>query len=286
MCRINLPLEPTELLERWLRALGYKVAAPTWACRTLSVPTSFGAAPRFREGDAVVLELVPPGPASSGLMLMRYGTNSQTFTVNASGGSSIYVAVVPPTRCAVDLSVSSAGYASTHFETTGEPSVEELVESLTLQPRLRVSIGGRVHVAWESSASVFDRKDEIDIDLGVAGARCDAVITSTSGRRLFSAALPKDVAGAIAEVRNELISVDIDAGNLGRLVFRARDAKPRREHANEGIPRWVEQRRHLEKQVAVVFVRDGRRVLRFSAGVRSLPQLRALSRDPARRTRS
>ncbi len=216
--RITLPVHPEGAVEKWLDRIGYQAKASTWRIGLLSVPDAFNeeGAPEFECTKPLILKLSPPHPRATGIATLSSAGNRQTIGIQAAENSALHAEIVSATPVDACLEAIDQGIAGIEFS-----FVSDAKRSAALLPKLRVRIGTSTWEAWHPPQGRYAiRNDEVEIELGVEGARLDVISKLRSGNRRFRAQLAAaDAAKEITNVLSEADSIEVDAGNFGRVVI-------------------------------------------------------------------
>lgn len=213
--RITLPEVPHADVAAWLDRLGHEPRSPIWRIRFLSIPVAFtDTGSQYEAGVPLVVELVPPTTNASASVSIALGTDKYTSPVSASKNCPVHGEVNSEVPAAGMIEVIDEGLASASFEFVF-PELQEVGDA----PRLRVRIGSEEWEPWGASAALkADRNGDVELSLGVEGARLDLIAwLRGTRRRVLTSAARSEVTRTLTDLLSEAELIEIDAGNLGRV---------------------------------------------------------------------
>jgi hypothetical protein len=224
---------PGPTIEGWLGALGHRLEPRSWDLSLLSLPyklSSDGRTKQFLAGAPVVAMITPPSPCAQAMLTLTANSSTQTTSICADRRAApVFALATVATANPVTLRVSEEREAALSFKVVTPVSVEELRAQITALPRLRVTVGEATLEPWSDPEGVIARHRgavDVRVDVGAGATSVDVVIAGPRGRRVWTRLTPADAAQTIAAALQDQSArdVEVDAGALGRVAFKARVA--------------------------------------------------------------
>ncbi|MDC0714290.1 hypothetical protein POL68_37865 [Stigmatella sp. ncwal1] len=179
--------------------------------------------PIFWTGDAPVLMFDAPQPGSATMVAFKSGTNSHSASVQATEGSIVLVSVRARDAGLARLCVAGEQSANVDLAYIQRPSVSALRELLGQTARLRIQIGQQQIEAWQNSTHnirlLVREQPEVRVDLGDETARARVTVWGRGKHRSRRGLDWKGVSRAVEDALAGAERLEIDAGNLGRVVI-------------------------------------------------------------------
>ncbi len=222
---VQLPSGPVATVVAWLARLGHELVPRPWSVDLASPPRSYNERgdPVFWVGDSPVLMLEAPQPKATAIVDFHSGSNSHSASVRASEGRFAHVSVGVREGGLTRVVVAGERSASLDVAFIQRPPMTSLRELLVQTPRLRIEIGQQTLEAWQgTSHKVLVRsreQPEVHVDLGDESVRARVTVWERGKRRSNRALDSRGVARAIEEALASSERVEVDAGNLGRVVL-------------------------------------------------------------------
>ncbi|WP_147450250.1 hypothetical protein [Corallococcus carmarthensis] len=222
---VRLPSEPVAPVLAWLARLGHAFANCPWSVGLATPPRTYSERnePIFWTGDAPVLMLEAPQPNSATMVALKSGTNSHSASVQATKGSRTLVSVRTRDAGLTQLCVKGEQRASIDLAFVQRPSASALRELLGQTARLRIQIGQQQIEAWKNPTHnirlTVREQPEVRVDLGDETARARVTVWGRGKHRSRRGLDWKGVSRAVEDALAGDERLEIDAGNLGRVVL-------------------------------------------------------------------
>ena len=225
MWEVKLPDEPVASVCAWLDRLGHEFLPRPWSLELATPPRTYGerGEPHFWVGDTPVLILEAPQLAAACTVTFQSGSNSSNISVQTSQGRFAHVSISMRDAGQTRLTVVGERSASLDLAFIRRPTTSTLSEYLVQTARLRVQIGQQLLEAWKEATHrvrvPIKEPSKVHIDLGDETARARVTVWKR-GKQRSKRGL--DSRGAASEVEDALAiaeRIEVDAGNLGRIVI-------------------------------------------------------------------
>ena len=233
--RITLPSRPSEAVEDWLDRLGHLALPPASELKLLSVPRSFsdsGRTPQFYRGDAVLAKITAPAGEATEALTIFAGSDARTVSVGLTGTPrAALLSAETTTVNAGRFHVALGHEATTDFEIIEPPQLDDLRGQVASLPHVRLWVGGRCLEPWRHEAQRVYREGprasvEVRIESGVEEGRVRLVVGARGNRRVWASLTTSEAERVLTEAlaENSDVSIEIDAGGLGRVAAIVKDA--------------------------------------------------------------
>jgi len=229
MWRVSLPDECDPSLERWAEGVGVVLLEPAWDLTVLSVPHGFSSksrVPVFGTNEMLIAKLTSPQGRARTSLSLKTGTSGQGITVEASSGSTAFVAFDVPWPGSNEFKISDQ--PTGWFETAIGPSVTELREALRAVPSFCLLIGENVMTAWRDQVEIpalgkSESPPEIVISPELEDLRLGLSWEDEEGGGSEQSLTCEATKNRVREFWGRDVKVKISAGALGcvRLWFRS-----------------------------------------------------------------
>lgn len=222
---VQLPTEPVANVLAWLARLGHAIVPRPWSLDLAMPPRAYGeqGEPVYWVGDTPVLTLEAPQYAASAAVALQNGTNSQTVNFVAQQNRSTYVTVSVCDEKLVRLFVVGERSASLDFTFILRPADFSLEEVLAHTARLRIQIGQLKLAAWQGHNNYIQilksAQPELRVDLGDETARARVTVWERGKQRSRCGLDSRGVVKALQDALVGSEKIEVDAGNLGRVVL-------------------------------------------------------------------
>jgi len=294
---VQLPIRLSREVEEWLGGLGHTVVPRSWSAEILSVPHAIRANhPIFLAGETITFKLVTPESQAQTTISLTWGSNAHLATARASGTSDLFAAASHMPNGISRLDVAEGPASSVALECERPPNSERIESILATTPRLRVQIGLASCEAWVNPTLDYYRRPvsgepgEIAITTGVDDFRVDVVSHFQSFRQVRLAVSLKEAEHLVTAALPEAISIEINAGNLGRVELRRRQPDVARPYPTcHRLAHWIwtlERSSRDHKEITSLLYRLPRqpsRVVVAKSSATILPHIRSQMRRNAKK---
>ncbi len=222
---LRLPSEPEVNVAGWLARLGHDFVERQWSIGLVTPPRTYTehGEPAFWVGDSPVLKLESPQGTSVARIAVQSGSNCQFAELRATDGQFACFSVSLSNVGLAQLAVVGQLNASLDIAFIEFPSPAMVRELLLKTARLRIQIGDQTLEAWEANTHKVHlpshQQPLVRVDLGDASVRARVTVfergLQCTKRGLDSSGVAKAIENVIASAER----IEVDADNLGRIVF-------------------------------------------------------------------
>jgi hypothetical protein len=222
---IRIPEEEVDSVTAWITLLGHEIVPRTWGVELATPARAYTEVgdPIFWIGDEVVLKLEAPQSGADAMLELRAGTNTHTQSVALMAGRVAHVSITALAAGFARFGILAERLASLNLAFIPKPSGSVVLSMLARTPRLRVLLGEVALEAWcgltHKVRFSSQEAQELRIEPGQYDARLRVTIwergKQKSRRGLDSRTAERTIQSALRTASR----IEIDAGNLGRLIM-------------------------------------------------------------------
>lgn len=225
MWEVRIPNKPDADVSNWLMRLGHEAVPRPWSVALATPPRAYSESgePVFWVDDSLVLALQAPPSSSVATLVFESDSVSDTANVHVDQNRIAHVIVKARNAGSARLSIVGERSAVLDLAFIQPPSRFSLLEQLTQTYRLRIQIGQQTLEAWQGTEQKLQisalEQPEVLVDLGDASIRARVTVWRSGKQRSMRGLDSRGVARAIGDALENAERVEVDGGNLGRIVL-------------------------------------------------------------------
>jgi hypothetical protein len=223
---LHFPNGIVPAVEDWVIRLGHEMINRAWKLELLSLPRCYSerGQPVFWVGDCPVAKLQAPEPGDVAIASLHIGSNIHSINVEAGSSASTGVSIGVRTACSARLVIIGIRDLTLDLHFIPSPtSASRISDAANCAQRLRIQIGSQVFEAWKSTSNKIPapmgEMPEPLVTLGDNSNRASVTLWERGKQRTVRGLNSRGVAKVIGDSLLSVERVEVEAGNLGRLVM-------------------------------------------------------------------
>jgi hypothetical protein len=223
---LRFPSGSVPSVENWVARLGHEMIRRPWKLELLTLPRIFSerGEPVFWVDDCAVAQLQAPEPADEAIVTLHSGTNVHSISVTAGTNADVDISILMRSAGAARLVVPGVRDLNLDLNFVTRPSsASRINEAANSAQRLRIQIGSLRLEAWNSAshkvAIPAGELPEPLISLGDGTNRATVTFWERGKLRTVRGLDSRGAAKVLGDVLGTAERIEVDAGNLGRIVM-------------------------------------------------------------------